>query len=81
MTSYRISISADSNAGEFFVRLHDDMRGIEAEACALSARHARRVARDMMDLMRAREPDSAFVVEFSTAHAAVERGGGPRPSA
>ncbi len=67
MTSYRISISSDSQIGEYSVLLHDETERTHVLAGAFSARHARLVARDLMDLMRAREPDSAFVFEFMTA--------------
>lgn len=74
MTSYRISICSDVHSvGEYSVRLHDETERTQVVAGAFSPRHARLVARDLMDLMRAREPDSAFVFEFMAAKAGRAR--------
>lgn len=74
MTSYRISICSDVHSvGEYSVRLHDETERTRVVAGAFSPRHARLVARDLMDLMRAREPDSAFVFEFMAARSEPAR--------
>lgn len=65
MPAYRISIALDrSGSGDYLVSVHSEGAGAPKVASALSARHARRVARDLMDLIRARDGASAFVVEF-----------------
>jgi len=62
MGSYRISVRRDATQAEFSVRVQDETRRPVARVDALSTLHAKKVARDLITLVRRRDPDSVFTV-------------------
>ncbi|MEI2733599.1 MAG: hypothetical protein V9G24_01490 [Rhodoblastus sp.] len=62
MGSYRISMQRNAAHAEFSVRLHDDSARPLARVDALNTMHAKKVARDLISLVRRRDPESIFVV-------------------
>lgn len=63
MGSYRISVRRDITLSEFSVGIHDETCRSLARVDALSTMHAKKVARDLMTLMRRRDPDSVFTIQ------------------
>ena len=68
MANYRISVRRDGAHAEFSVGVHDDTCRSLARVDALSTMHAKKVARDLISLVRRTDPDSVFTVrrEMST---------------
>lgn len=60
MGSYRISMRRNAAHAEFSVRLHDDSSGPLARVDALNTMHAKKVARDLISLVRGRDPEGVF---------------------
>ena len=63
MGSYRISVRRDITLSEFSVGIHDDTSRSLARVDALSTMHAKKVVRDLITLMRRRDPDSVFTIQ------------------
>ena len=63
MGSYRISVRRDIALAEFSVGVHDESCKSLARVDALSTMHAKKVARDLITLMRRRDPDSVFTIQ------------------
>jgi hypothetical protein len=63
MGSYRISVRRDVTRDEFNVMIHDETERSLAAIGALSATHARKVARDLKSLIRKADPDGAFTID------------------
>lgn len=62
MGSYRISVRRDVEQAEFSVGLHDEACRALARIDALSTLHAKKVARDLISLVRRRDPNGVFTV-------------------
>lgn len=62
MGSYRISMRRNVAHAEFSVRVHDDSCRPLARVDALNTMHAKKVARDLISLVRRRDPDGVFLI-------------------
>ncbi|MCB1544755.1 MAG: hypothetical protein H6872_02420 [Methylobacteriaceae bacterium] len=62
MGSYRISVRRDIALAEFSVDVDDESCRSLAHVDALSTMHAKKVARDLITLVRRRDPDGVFTV-------------------
>ena len=62
MANYRISVRRDHALEEFSVGVHDDTLRPLARVDALSTLHAKKVARDLITLVRRSDPDGVFSV-------------------
>lgn len=65
MGSYRIYVRQDDRAEEFRVAIHDETERALAEMGALSEKHAQKVARDLVTLVRRRDPKGDFTLDAS----------------
>ncbi len=62
MGSYRISVRRDDAQAEITLRVHDETCRPLARVDALSTLHAKKVARDLITLVRRRDPDGVITV-------------------
>ena len=62
MGSYRISVRRDITLSEFSVDVDEEACRSLAHVDALSTMHAKKVARDLITLVRRRDPDGVFTV-------------------
>ncbi len=64
MAAYQIRVrSSVESTHELRVSISDETEGAMGEVDALTADHARLVARDLMTLVRQRDPSGAFVLD------------------
>lgn len=71
MGNYRISVRRDELRDEFSVQIHDGARQTLAHVNAFSTLHAKKVARDLISLVRRGDPDGVFAVEKSKGRASA----------